>query len=94
MTRIKETASFLRPTETTEQIIEDTLNSYLEEKDESSGYLSREEYREFQRLQDDRYVGIGMEIEKDAEGNVLCFPVPGSAAVKAGIRARDHLKSI
>lgn len=94
VTRTRETAAFLPPRVTTAQIVADTLNAYLAEKDASSGYLTREEYRDFQRLQDDRYVGIGMEIEKDAEGNVLCFPAPGSAAAKAGIHARDRLKSI
>ena len=94
VTRIRETAAFLPPRVTTAQIVGHTLNAYLAENDASSGYLTREEYRDFQRLQDDRYVGIGMEIEKDAEGNVLCFPVPGSAATKAGIHARDRLKSI
>ncbi|MGH8545019.1 MAG: S41 family peptidase, partial [Gammaproteobacteria bacterium] len=94
MTRIRETAAFLPPRVSTAQIVGDSLNAYLAEKDASSGYLTREEYRDFQRLQDDSYVGIGMEIEKDAEGNVLCFPVPGSVPAKAGIRARDRLKSI
>lgn len=94
VTRIRETAAFLPPRVTTAQIVGDTLNVYLAEKDAFSGYLTREEYRDFQRLQDDRYVGIGMEIEKDAEGNVLCFPVPGSGAATAGIHARDRLKSI
>ncbi len=94
VTRIRETAALLPPRGTTAQIVGDTLNAYLAQKDASSGYLTREEYRDFQRLQDDRYVGIGMDIEKDAEGNVLCLPVMESVAAKAGIHARDRLKSI
>lgn len=89
--RIKDRALFLSPAVTRSQILRGTLKAYLREKDASAGYLTRQEYREFQRLQGDEYVGIGLELERDTENNILCFPDPGGAAEKAGIRARDRV---
>jgi carboxyl-terminal processing protease len=94
VTRIKEKALFPPPAVTSAQTLPATLKSYLTQKDPSSGYLTREEYREFQRLQGDEYVGIGLELERDHRSNILCFPDPGSAAEKAGIRSRDRLVRI
>src|SRR5262245_14746899 len=65
--KIKEDASFLTADTTREQIIRESLKSYLSQKDPSSDYLTRDEYRKFIETQDDSYVGIGMEIKKERD---------------------------
>lgn len=94
ITRIKENALFLKEDITQKELIQDTLKAYLNEMDVFSDYLSREEYLQFNEFQSDKYVGIGMEIEKNKNGEIICFPYPGSAAERAGIKTGDRLKSI
>ena len=94
VTRIKKNALFLTPTITREKIVQDTLKSYLTQNDTFSDYLTREEYLGFKESQDEEYVGIGMEIEKDRNGKIICFPYPGSPAERVGISVGDQLKSI
>ena len=94
VTRIKKDALFLTPTITRKKIVQDTLKSYLTQNDTFSDYLTREEYLRFKKSQDEEYVGIGMEIEKDRNGRIICFPYPGSPAERVGISVGDQLKSI
>jgi carboxyl-terminal processing protease len=92
--KVKEDASFLTPETTREQVIRETLKSYLSQKDASSDYLTRDEYRKFKETQDDSYVGVGMEIKKERDGRILCVPYPGGPAAAAGITVGDELKKI
>ena len=92
--KIRDNASFLTAATTREQMIDETLRSYLAQRDPSSDYLTREEFRKFKESQDDRYVGIGMEIRKERDGRILCMPYPGSPAAQAGIAVGDELKTI
>jgi carboxyl-terminal processing protease len=92
--KIKEDASFLTQDLTREQIIRESIKAYLSQKDSSSDYLTRDEYRKFKESQDDRYVGIGMEIKKARDGRILCVPYPGGPAATAGITVGDELKKI
>jgi carboxyl-terminal processing protease len=92
--KIRDNASFLTAATTREQLIDETLRSYLAQRDPSSDYLTRGEFRKFKESQDDRYVGIGMEIRKERDGRILCLPYPGSPAAQAGIVIGDELKTI
>jgi carboxyl-terminal processing protease len=94
VTRIKDNSIFLEGDTTRKEIVQDTLKAYLNAKDAFSGYLTREEYLRFKESQDEKYVGIGMEIEKNIHGEIVCFPYPESVAERAGIRNGDRLKSI
>ena len=94
VTRIKKDAMFLTPTITRKKIVQDTLKSYLTQNDTFSDYLTRKEYLRFKKSQDEEYFGIGMEIEKDRNGKIICFPYPGSPAERVGISVGDQLKSI
>lgn len=94
LSRIADTASFLPPEVTRDQMLADAIRAYLAARDPFSEYLTRDEYKRFVDFQDDRYVGIGMMIEKDRDGNIVCLPAPGSAAERAGIRPGDQLQSI
>jgi carboxyl-terminal processing protease len=92
--RIKDHALYLKPEIKRQEIIQGTLKSYVEKTDPFAAYLTANEFSKWKRAQGDRYVGIGMEIEKDREGQVVCLPYPGSPAEQAGIRVGDRLTSI
>lgn len=94
ITRIRDIALFLSEDITREQVVQGTLKAYLDDKDTFSAYLTQEEYSKFRESQAGRYVGIGMEIEKNRFGEIICFPYPESVAERAGIRHGDQLKSI
>lgn len=94
ITRIQENSLFLPPSITRDNIIQGTLKAYLATKDQFSDYLTHDEYLRFRELQNDRYVGIGIEIEKDRDGEIVCFPYPGSPAEEAGVAVGDRLRSI
>ena len=91
---IKDHALYLKPEINRQEIIQGTLKSYVEKADPFAAYLTADEFRKWKVSQGDRYVGIGMEIEKDREGQVVCLPYPGSPAEQAGIRVGDRLISI
>jgi carboxyl-terminal processing protease len=92
--KIRENGSFLKAGIAREEIVAESLKSYLSQIDIASDYLTREEYRRFKESQDDRYVGIGMEIKKERDGRILCLPYPDGPAAHAGIMAGDELKTI
>jgi carboxyl-terminal processing protease len=94
VTRIQKDALFLSPNIPRRRIVQDTLKSYLQQYDVFSDYLTREEYLRFKELQAEDYVGIGMEIQKDRDGRILCFPYPRSPSEQAGISVGDQLQSI
>ena len=86
--KIRENASFLNSDTTREQIVEESIRYYLSQKDPSSDYLNRDEYSKFKSAQDDRYVGIGMEIKKGRDGRILCVPYAGWPCRAGGDRGR------
>ena len=94
ITRIKNDDLFLDPAVNREEILRDAIKSYLPTLDPFSAYLSREEYLEFKESLNEKYVGIGMEIDKTAKDEFVCLPYPGSPAEQAGIKTGDRLKSI
>jgi carboxyl-terminal processing protease len=69
------------------------LKAYLAHKDPYSDYLTPEEYARF-KASARGYAGVGMEIERRPNGEVLCFPYPDGPAARAGIRAGDRLLAI
>jgi carboxyl-terminal processing protease len=67
---------------------------YLIDKDPYADFLTRDEYLQFKNAQGERYAGIGLEIERDRSGAVLCFPDPAGPAANAGVSAGDALVAI
>lgn len=94
ISRIQENALFLDPDTPEHIIFWDSLKAYLSINDPFADYLTRDEFSDTRQFQEEQYVGIGMEILKDTQGQVICFPYPGSPAEKMGIRAGDHLLNI
>lgn len=70
------------------------LNSYLKRMDPTSEYLEPEEYSVLETSHKDNYVGIGMEIEKNESGKIVCFPYPDSPAFSSGVESGDILESV
>jgi len=94
ITQIKNHDLYLKPEMKRRELIQDTLKFYVEKTDPFAAYMIADEFTKWKKSQGDLYVGIGMEIVKDPEGQVICLPYTGSPAEKAGIRVGDHLISI
>lgn len=67
---------------------------YLLEKDRYADFLTREEYQQFRRAQHERFAGMGMELERDSSGRILCYPDAQGPAAQAGVAAGDQLIAI
>ena len=76
------------------RVIADTLKAYLLLKDPFSDFLTRDEYARFKGSGQGQQAGIGMEIEKRRNGDVLCFPYPNGPAARVGIEPGDRLIAI
>jgi carboxyl-terminal processing protease len=72
----------------------EAFKAYLIDRDPYADFLTRDEYLQFKNAQGERYAGIGLEIERDRSGTVLCFPDPAGPAANAGVLAGDTLLSI
>lgn len=71
-----------------------TLNSYLQSMDPNAEYFEPASYSAFVSSHKDNYVGIGMEIEKNESGKIVCYPYPDSPAYIGGIESGDMLVSV
>jgi carboxyl-terminal processing protease len=60
----------------------------------SASYLTPDEYANFKLSQQSHYAGVGMELEKNSQGQIVCLPYPDSPAAKAGIAAGDILEAV
>jgi carboxyl-terminal processing protease len=76
------------------EIVRGTLKAYLRSLDPYSDYLSPEEFQQYKLLQEPRYAGVGMDIEQEKSGRIVCFPYPDSPAMQAGIEAGDILEAV
>jgi carboxyl-terminal processing protease len=94
LARIRDHALFLDSGTTREEMVRDSIRLYLARHDPHSDYLTREEYAGFRRMRGADYVGVGMEIQRSADGDIVCFPYAGGPAERAGIRRGDRLRSI
>jgi len=71
-----------------------SMDDYLHHFDQNSEYLTKSEYGAFKLSQKKVYIGIGMEIEKNDAGEIVCFPYINSPAYKNGIETGDILLSV
>lgn len=91
---IQQRALFLHNTDTRETLFKDMIRSYLKLKDGYSQYLTVDEFQKYKEYHEDTYVGLGMELEKSKNGDILCYPYPGSAAQEAGIKPGHRLLKV
>lgn len=94
ITQIKNHDLYLKPEIKRRELIQETLRIFVEKTDPFAAYMIADEFTKWKKSQGDLYVGIGMEIVKDPEGQVICLPYSGSPAAIAGIQTGDRLISI
>ena len=70
------------------------LKAYLRNKDAYADYLTRDEFLHFRQVQQEQYAGIGLELERDPRGEVICYPDRRGPAAKAGVVAGDRLVAV
>ncbi len=79
---------------TAQSIVHESLKAYLQHIDPYAEFLAPDEYQAFKRSQKSDYVGVGMRIERDASGQIRCYPFSQGPAAKAGVASGDILKAI
>lgn len=93
-TTVQQSAVFVSAKANKYDLIQEALKAYLARQDPFSDYLSRKEYQQFKRKMNNEYVGIGVEIDRLADGSVVCFPYPDSPAARNGLMAGDQLTHV
>src|SRR5262245_41434997 len=91
---VTKTRKQMMPALPTAQIVRGTLKAYVRSLDPFSEYLSPEEFKQYKLLQTPQYAGVGMDIEQEKAGRIVCFPYPESPAMQAGIEAGDILEAV
>lgn len=87
-------AMFPAPLENLQDMVTTSLKAYLAQKDPYSDYLNPEEYKKFKSAGSDYYVGIGLDVEKRRNGDIICYPLLGGPAALAGIRPGEQLLAL
>lgn len=83
--------------EVDEQALKDALSSgYINGlNDDYSRYLTADEYRLEKESENGEVYGIGLEIEKNSDGNILIFGItPNSPAENAGLKKGDIIVKV
>jgi carboxyl-terminal processing protease len=94
LAHIAHEAMFSPPVGNPPDIVTSSLKAYLGEKDPYSDFLTREEYTKFMEANRGEHAGIGLDIEKRRNGDIICYPVPNGPAAKAGIKPGEQLISL
>lgn len=78
------------------ELVEDMINSGLEHLDPHSGFISQEEYQQFQQQSRGKFGGIGVKIVLQPGTNqvVVLSPMVGTPAYAAGIQAGDIILKV
>jgi carboxyl-terminal processing protease len=71
-----------------------SYKAYLIGKDPYADFLTREEYAQFKNAQAESHAGVGLELERDSSGAILCYPEPDGPAASAGISPGETLLAI
>lgn len=76
-------------------LFEGAMDGMLEKLDAYSGYVSPDDFQQFQQAMDGEFEGVGIVIEADDEGRLsVVDALVGKPAYIAGIRAGDKILSI
>jgi carboxyl-terminal processing protease len=94
LAHIERDAMFSPPVGNPQEIIASSLKAYLGQKDPYSDFLTREEYAKFMEASRGERAGIGLDIEKRRNGDIICYPVPNGPAARAGIKPGEQLLSL
>jgi carboxyl-terminal processing protease len=94
LAHIRESAVFLKPAESIQELAASTLRAYLAQEDPYSDFLTSEEYGQFKEADSQIHAGIGLDIEKQRNGDVLCYPISKGPAARAGVQAGERLLAL
>lgn len=78
----------------TRALIERSLTAVLDGLDPYSEYLPPEAFAAYRASLRSDYAGVGMEIAREGDDEVACFPYPGGPAAFAGVRDADRLVAV
>lgn len=70
---------------TTSHLADDALRRLLPKLDQWSGYMDPAEWRQYNQSVKSNYSGVGMDLEKESDGSLTCWPYPFSRAESSGI---------
>lgn len=91
---IRRRAFFPPPSKDLREMTASSLRSYITEKDPYSDLLSPKEYDRFKSASNRFQAGIGLDIQKRRNGDMVCYPTPGGPADAAGIKPGERLLSL
>lgn len=79
-----------------QKILDETLKGYVNGlDDEYSEYMTKQEWEDFQSNALGNYVGIGIYMSLDSNGNVVVLsPIPDTPAESAGLKAGDIIVEV
>lgn len=79
-----------------QKVLDETIKGYVKGLgDEYSEYMTKEEWDEFQSAASGNYVGIGIYMTTDNNGNVIVLaPIKGSPAESAGLETGDIITAV
>lgn len=79
-----------------QKVLDETIKGYVKGLDEEySEYMTKEEWDEFQSAALGNYVGIGIYMTTDNNGNVIVLaPIKGSPAESAGLETGDIITAV
>lgn len=79
-----------------QKILDETIKGYVNGlDDEYSEYMTKEEWDEFQSNALGNYVGIGIYMSTDNNGNIIILaPIKGSPAESAGLKTGDIITAV
>jgi len=78
-----------------QKVVEGALSGMLSSLDRNSSFINAKELQEMQEDTKGEFEGIGVSIRPDDAGNIIVFyPIPGSPAAAAGIKAFDRIVAI
>lgn len=94
LAHIERDAMFSTPVDSPREIVASSLKAYLGQKDPYSDFLTKEEYAKFMEASRGEQTGIGMDIEKRRNGDIICYPLPNGPAAQAGVKPGEQLLSL
>jgi carboxyl-terminal processing protease len=76
------------------KLVEDMINGGLERLDPHSSYVPPREYKQFEKLSDGKFGGVGISVGMERQKLTVISPMPGTPAYDAGILAGDLIVKI
>lgn len=94
LAQIKQRGVFTEPIGDLRDMVASSLKVYLAQKDPYSDFLTSEEYAKFKAAGKQYYAGLGIDVEKRRNGDIICYPVPKGPAALAGIKPGERLLAL